>query len=121
MPLHILGVYVALAYGGAFFSTRACNGAVSMDATDDLSARKRRLAFRASHRGTKEADLMIGGFVERNLESFTADDILWFEQLLEETDVDIMSWVTRSKTAPEPYNTPMMLDMQKLDYIKILS
>jgi antitoxin CptB len=92
-----------------------------MDTTDDLAARKRRLAFRATHRGTKEADMMIGGFVERRLESLTLSDILWFEQLLEETDVDIMSWVTRSKTAPDVYNTPMMQDMQKLDYIKILS
>jgi antitoxin CptB len=97
------------------------DGAVFMTTTDDLAARKRRLAFRASHRGTKEADMMIGGFVERNLERLTPDDILWFEQLLEETDVDIMSWVTRSKATPDMYKTPMMLDMQKLDYINILS
>jgi antitoxin CptB len=92
-----------------------------MTTTDDLAARKRRLAFRASHRGTKEADMMIGGFVEQHLECLTQDDISWFEQLLEETDVDIMSWMTRSKATPDPYNTPMMHKMQKLDFINILS
>jgi antitoxin CptB len=91
------------------------------DATDDLSARKRRLCFRATHRGTKEADMMIGGFVSRTLDSLSLDDVIWFEQLLEETDVDIMSWVTRTQPSPAHYDVPLMVAMQKLDYISILS
>jgi antitoxin CptB len=35
-----------------------------------LDDRKRRLMFRASHRGTREADLIIGGFVERHVASW---------------------------------------------------
>ena len=36
-----------------------------MPEMDDLDFRQRRLAFRAWHRGTREADLMIGGFADR--------------------------------------------------------
>ncbi len=85
----------------------------------DLAARKRRLLFRASHRGTREADKMIGGFVALRLESLANADVLWFEQLLEETDVDIMSWMTRSQPCPADYDTALMADMQKLDFISI--
>ena len=35
----------------------------SVSTADDLSPRHRRLLFRAMHRGTKECDLMVGGFV----------------------------------------------------------
>ncbi len=85
----------------------------------DIAARKRRLLFRASHRGTREADKMIGGFVEQRLDLLAVEDVLWFEQLLEETDVDIMSWMTRSQPCPAVYDTALMGDMQKLDFISI--
>jgi antitoxin CptB len=84
-----------------------------------IAARKRRLHFRASHRGTKEADMMIGGFVEARIHDFTTDDIIWLEKLLEEQDVDIMAWITTSKPTPDFYNTGLMQAMQKLDYLNL--
>jgi antitoxin CptB len=84
-----------------------------------IAARKRRLQFRASHRGTKEADMMIGGFVESRVNDFTTDDIIWLEKLLEEQDVDIMAWITASKPTPDFYNTVLMQAMQKLDYLNL--
>jgi len=41
----------------------------------ELDPRRRRLLFRARHRGTKEADLMIGGFVSRNLSAFSEAEL----------------------------------------------
>jgi antitoxin CptB len=85
----------------------------------DVAARKRRLTFRASHRGTREADLMIGGFVAREVENFSPEDIAWFEDLLEENDVDIMAWMTRSRSTPEYYDVPLMHAMQNIDFVNI--
>jgi antitoxin CptB len=85
----------------------------------DIEARKRRLGFRASHRGTREADLMIGGFVAREVETFSLTDIAWFEDLLEENDVDIMAWMTRSRSTPEYYDVPLMHAMQNIDFVTI--
>lgn len=91
------------------------------DSPDDMTARKRRLVFRANHRGTREADLMLGGFVERCAPALDDAEVVWLEQLLEVSDVDIMSWITRSKPCPATYDTELMHAMQKLDYIPIIS
>jgi antitoxin CptB len=87
--------------------------------SEHCAARKRRLQFRASHRGTKEADMMIGGFVDSQIAHFSEDDIAWLEKLLEEQDVDIMAWITKSKPTPAFYDTALMLAMQKLDYLNL--
>jgi antitoxin CptB len=84
----------------------------------ERSARLKRLRFRAWHRGTKEADLMIGGFFDRYGSGWNDAEILWYENLLEEQDVDIMAWAIGTQPAPERYQGEMMHLLQRLDYIK---
>jgi antitoxin CptB len=84
----------------------------------DRETRLKRLRFRAWHRGTKEADLMIGGFFDRYGKSWSEADMAWFEALLEEQDVDIMAWAIGSAAAPEQFGGPMMRRMKELNYIK---
>ena len=85
----------------------------------DASARLKRLRFRAWHRGTKEADLLIGGFFDRHGSSWGDSEILWFEQLLEEQDVDIMAWAIGTAPPPEQYQGGLMNALQTLDYIPV--
>lgn len=87
--------------------------------TSDLEARKRRLLFRATHRGTKEADIMIGSFVQANLAAMTLEDVLWFERFLEENDVEIMAWMIGRQQPPAHYEGPMMDAMRRLDYMPV--
>ena len=82
-------------------------------------AELKRLKWRAHHRGTFEADLLIGGFFDAHHGSWGADDRALFEQMLEEQDVDILSWASGTAEAPERYRGPMLEALQKLDYIKI--
>ena len=84
----------------------------------DREARLKRLGFRASHRGIREADLLIGGFFERHHAGWNDAEIAWFERLLEEQDVDIMAWALGSAVPPERYDGDLMLRLQNLDYIK---
>jgi antitoxin CptB len=78
--------------------------AIPSDAT-----RRRRLLFRATHRGTAENDLMIGGFVRGHLDTLTEPEIEALETLLELSDVDLADWLTgRRPIAPENA-TPMLL------------
>ena len=84
----------------------------------EREARLKRLRFRASHRGVREADLLIGGFFERHHAGWSDAEIAWFERLLEEQDVDIMAWALGSAVPPERYDGDLMLRLQKLDYIK---
>mgnify|MGYP006299815267 CR=1 FL=1 len=76
---------------------------------DDSDTRRRRLLFRATHRGTFENDLMIGGFVRAHLAEFTAAELTALEQLLELPDVDLADWLTGRRPIPEEAATPMML------------
>lgn len=85
----------------------------------DSDARLKRLKFRGWHRGTREADYMIGGFFDRYHASWAEAEISWFEDLLEEDDVDIMAWALGTQAVPERFAGPQMLAMQKLDYVEI--
>lgn len=91
------------------------------NSSDDLgrSARLRRMGFRAWHRGTREADYMIGGFFDRDSDKWDDAQISWFENLLEHDDVDIMAWAIGTQAVPPHIDGPMMDSMKKLDYIDI--
>lgn len=85
----------------------------------DLSDRLRRLKFRAWHRGTREADYMIGGFFDQYHGEWTELEIAWFEALLDEEDVDIMGWALGTLDVPEEYRGALMDAFRKLDYVEI--
>jgi len=85
----------------------------------DLAPRLARARFRAWHRGTREADYMIGGFFDRHHASWAEPELAWFEALLEEDDVDIMAWALRTLAVPPDYAGPQMDALQKLDYVTI--
>jgi antitoxin CptB len=59
----------------------------------------RRARYRAWHRGTKEMDLLLGGFADEMTPRFDAVQLALFEQILEEADRDLYDWVT-GKTPP---------------------
>ncbi len=79
----------------------------------------KRLRFRAWHRGTKEADLLVGGFFDARHAGWDANAIAWFEALLEEQDVDIMAWAIGRGAFPERFAGPLANDMLTLDYIPV--
>ena len=84
----------------------------------DRDDRLRRLRFRAWHRGTREADFMIGGFFDRHGEGWSEGEMAWFEALLEEQDVDILAWAFGTSPPPERFDGNMMLRLKQLNYIK---
>lgn len=79
----------------------------------------KRLAWRAHHRGTKEADLLIGGFFDTHSETWGAGERAMFEEMLEEQDVDIMAWAHGTAEPPERFEGPMVDALKRLDYIRI--
>ena len=83
------------------------------------SARLNRIKFRAWHRGTREADYMIGGFFDRYSADWAEKELRWFEDLLEEDDVDIMAWALKTQPVPDRFTGPLMESMQRLDYVDI--
>jgi antitoxin CptB len=76
--------------------------------SEPLPPRRRRLLFRAWHRGTKEADLMIGGFVKRNIATFAEAELDELEAVLELPDVDLADWLSGRRAIPSHISTPML-------------
>ena len=79
----------------------------------------KRLHWRAHHRGTREADMLIGGFFDAHHASWSEGERALFAEMLEEQDVDIMAWAHGTAEAPERFAGPMIEALKKLDYIRI--
>ena len=79
----------------------------------------KRLHWRAHHRGTKEADLLVGGFFDAHHASWDADERAIFERMLEEQDVDIMAWAHGTAEVPTRFQGPMIDALKQLNYIRI--
>lgn len=79
----------------------------------------KRLHWRAHHRGTKEADLLVGGFFDKHCVSWSERERALFEDMLNEQDVDIMAWAHGTAEAPERFAGPMIDALKRLDYIRI--
>jgi len=73
-----------------------------------LDARRRRLLFRATHRGTFENDLMLGGFLRAHLATLDDADLTALEALLELPDPDLADWLTGRAPIPPEQDTPML-------------
>ncbi|WP_068076421.1 succinate dehydrogenase assembly factor 2 [Novosphingobium lentum] len=81
--------------------------------------RLRALKFRAWHRGTREADYMFGCFFDRFHAGWGEAEILWFEALIDEDDVDVMAWALGTQAVPAEFAGAQMDVMRKLDYVDI--
>jgi antitoxin CptB len=79
---------------------------------DALDLRRRRLLYRATHRGTKENDLLIGGFVSRHIALFSQAELESLEDLLELPETDLADWLTGRRPVPPETDTPMLRQMR---------
>jgi antitoxin CptB len=79
----------------------------------------KRLAWRAHRRGTKEADMLIGGFFDAHHQQWDLHERALFETMLEEQDVDIMAWAHGVAEPPECFAGPMIEALKRLDYVQV--
>ena len=70
------------------------------DAGEDVAIRRRRLHYRAWHRGTREMDLVLGPFVDAHLEGYGTPELDRLEALMDEEDADLLKWVMGQEPVP---------------------
>ncbi len=73
-----------------------------------LDNRRRRLLFRAQHRGTRENDLLLGGFAKAEIAAMTLDELAELEAILDLPDPDLADWLTGRRPIPAHADTPML-------------
>ena len=79
----------------------------------------KRLYWRAHHRGTREADMLIGGFFDAHHSGWNEADRALFGEMLDEQDVDIMAWAIGTAEPPTRFDGPMIEALKRLDYIRV--
>lgn len=75
-------------------------------------ARRRRLLYRATHRGTQETDLLVGGYVARRINSLNDTEMDALEAVLELPDTDLADWLTGRLPIPPEADCPMLRAMR---------
>ena len=71
-------------------------------------ARRRRLLYRATHRGTYENDILLGGFVQRHIDAMDDSELSALETLLEWPENELADWLTGRLPIPADADTPML-------------
>lgn len=76
-----------------------------------MDVQQKRILFRANHRGTREADRLLGGFAKARLPTLSVEQVAKFESLLEENDVDILLWIQGLRPIPNDHNHEVMAQL----------
>lgn len=84
--------------------------------SESLETRRKRLIFRSWHRGTREADLLLGSFADRHVPVFDPDQLDRYEGLLEMSDPDLYNWMTGREPAPADLDHDVMALLKRHKY-----
>ena len=79
-----------------------------------LNIRKKRLKFRCWHRGSREADLLLGTFADRYLEDMASADVVKLENIVDCDDQVIWDWLTGVAEVPKGISQTMIHDLQSV-------
>jgi len=67
----------------------------------ELDVRRRRILFRATHRGTYENDILIGRFVRARLQAFTEVELDEVERLMDHPEAVLGDWLMGRQPIPD--------------------
>lgn len=76
--------------------------------TDTHEKRLKRLRYRSHYTGTKETDIILGGFADKHLASLTPQQLDAFEALVMTPEPDVYMWISGRRPVPEEFETEVM-------------
>jgi antitoxin CptB len=79
--------------------------------SEGLDARRRRLLFRAWHRGMREVDLVTGRFADAHIGTLSEAEVDDFERLMDVPELELLAWIMGLAQAPAPYDTALFRRM----------
>jgi antitoxin CptB len=80
-----------------------------------LDVRRKRLLFRACHRGTREIEFMLGRFAEGHVADLDDHQLDRLESLIEECDADLFAWISAKSAIPPAHDHDVMHLIQKFN------
>ena len=76
--------------------------------SSNLETIRKRLKWRATHRGIKEMDILLGGFAETHLTTMSESQLAEFAVILEIPDQDLLAWATRQEPIATHHQSAML-------------
>jgi len=76
-----------------------------------LDTRRKRLVFRAWHRGMREVDLILGSYATQKIATMHEDELDEFEKILSYEDCDLLSWLNGQVAIPSECDSLLMRDI----------
>ena len=77
-----------------------------------LDPRRRKILFRAWHRGMREVDLLLGPFADASLAGMSEAELDEFEALMEALDRDVFAWLIGEAMVPEGFDNGVFRRVQ---------
>ena len=78
----------------------------------DIVTRRKRLRYRTSHTGTRETDILLGGYVAARGGELTAEQATDLEELLDgANDPEILDWIIGRLPLPERFNNSTLAEV----------
>lgn len=86
-----------------------------------MDDRRKRLFYRAAHRGIKEMDLILTSFARQELPEMNEAELLQFEALMDVPDHDLYYWITGANPTPTEHQTDLMARLRAQPPVGITS
>lgn len=84
----------------------------STRSSEGLDARRRRLLYRAWHRGTREMDLIVGRFTDAVIADLEEPTLTEYERLLEVPDPELYAWILGEYPVAQDYDSTVFRRLQ---------
>ncbi|WP_455482496.1 FAD assembly factor SdhE [Bartonella sp. B35(2025)] len=78
---------------------------------DQLDVRRRRLVFRAWHRGIREMDLILGYYVDAHIVKMNDTTISNLEYIMSFDDHELLTWITGEISPPPEVDNSLFRDV----------
>lgn len=73
----------------------------------ELEPRRRRIVYRAWHRGFREMDLIMGSFCDEVIIGLSEGEVEDFEKLIDAPDHELYAWIRSAEPVPAEHDTPI--------------
>ncbi|MDT3378099.1 succinate dehydrogenase assembly factor 2 [Labrys neptuniae] len=75
--------------------------------SEELDPRRRRIVYRAWHRGFREMDLIMGSFCDAVIVELSEEEVADFESLIDAPDHELYAWIRNEEPVPGEFDTPV--------------
>ncbi len=79
-----------------------------MRSSAGLDDRRKKLLFRAWHRGMREMDFMLGTFANHAIADLNDEELAEFEMLMQAPDPDMYKWLSGVDEIPKIWDSPIV-------------